>query len=753
MSSESINNTHLAPLVIQNNLEKTNSKLAVCLEHLSSGLRVNHPKDNPGTFSVDVHIQSYIDGLYSAKRNTNDAISLNNIAQDAVCEAITILQNARELAVQSANGTNTSLDRQCLQNSVNQIICEMSAIANNTSFNNMNLLNGSVSSVNFQTGPMANQAIPVSLPNINTNSIGANELTSNSSNGIEQASYGSYVEANGSSITVNSGLTNDIAASSTISFTPINSNASLGAPTVVTPVAGNTASDLAAAVNATNMAKASAYTAVNLTGFTITNGNTITIGTNPAHGTNVSGPVIDSTYIGGTNQETYSNVATAINANASMQNYGVYAIAAANQLTVISPNGYDITATSTGTATLGGMQILNSAGANIGSNAPLTAGNSLTAVGILSVESMQNVNMSFGDTKIFNSPSAINAGVFDTQSNNFMAAQTINVAGNQGNANISLNSNETANQVAISVNNSTDSTGVSATAITNAVLQNVSADGTVGFNLIGDNSVGVAISANVNTNDLTPLMQAINNVSGATGITAQTYNSNAAILLTDLQGNNIQITNFTHSAANVAEAVTPSNPVTGDGSSLPLPNYQSIQVLGNPDSNPNGTTVTLYAGGARNNINSTVVGGEVDFASISPFAVSSNIDGKTYSGSLFNAVAGTNNTSAFTSIADIDVSTSQGAQSAIGVIDQTITQLTQMSANFGAFGSRFDSSLRMISDNILNLEEARSAMMDTDIAHETAKLTKLQILSQSGLAVLAQANCINKEYLTLLQHN
>jgi flagellin len=59
----------------------------------------------------------------------------------------------------------------------------------------------------------------------------------------------------------------------------------------------------------------------------------------------------------------------------------------------------------------------------------------------------------------------------------------------------------------------------------------------------------------------------------------------------------------------------------------------------------------------------------------------------------------------------------------------------------------------MISDNILNLEEARSAMMDTDIAHETAKLTKLQILSQSGLAVLAQANCINKEYLTLLQHN
>jgi flagellin len=741
--SDSINANITA--LITNNLDNTMSKMQVSLNRLSSGLRIT-PKDDISAFILSTKLQSQIYGLQSARSNANDAISLTQITQSAVQGTIDILQHVRALAVQAANGSNTSVDRAALQVQINDMKNAMSGISAQTSFNNLNLLNGSVPSIDFQIGANANQLLMLGLPNTSTSNIGSNDLATRAGDSITQANYQVYQEANGTNITVNSGLTNALTSASTITLTPVNSNGTSGLATVITPTNGSTAAQLAATINATSLAQASGYTAVSLTGFAISgNANNITLGINTSNGVNIAGPVLSSATIGGSDAQTYSNVATLINASANMRANGIYAIASATDVKIISTSGYDITASSTGTATLAGMQILSSTATNVGSSATLTAGSSSTATGILSLGTGQNVNVSFGNTGIFNNATQVNAGVRDTQTINRLQEQTLIISGNTGTSNVTLTASQSAVSVAVAINNATSTTGVSATAQTTALIKGLSASGTVGFQLKADNNTLATVSASITTGDYTALIKAVNDVSGTTGITAKTSGANNVIELDNALGNDIQILNFTHSAAIVAPSVSALTPVAGDGSTLALPAFASIQVVGD-----SGSAVTLFSGGARNNVDSTTVGGSVTFHSASAFAVHSAIDGLTYSGSLFNTAANANSASSFSSVANIDISTSSGAQDAISVLDQAINQLTIASAGLGAAHSGFASTIANLTNMASAFEETHAKIADADFAAETAQLTKMQILASVGVALLAQANGMQREYLKLL---
>jgi flagellin len=92
-------NTNMPSLVAQGNLDTSNSRMATCLQRLSSGLRINSAKDDAAGLSIATRMASSISGLTVAKRNANDAISLAQIAEGALQETTTVLQRARELAV------------------------------------------------------------------------------------------------------------------------------------------------------------------------------------------------------------------------------------------------------------------------------------------------------------------------------------------------------------------------------------------------------------------------------------------------------------------------------------------------------------------------------------------------------------------------------------------------------------------------------------------------------------------------------
>jgi flagellin len=744
-------NTNMPSLTAQRNLETSSAKMATSLQRLSSGLRINSSKDDAAGLSIATRMQSSISGLTVAKRNANDAVSLAQIAEGALQETTNILQRARELAVQSANGTNASTDRKALQAEVNQIKSSMSSIANNTSFNGLKLLDGSLAATEFQVGALAKQTVVVSVASTKTADMGSNDLLSSATDGIMQANYETYSESNSSaaggagSVRANAGAGNAIAASSTITFTTTNSDGTTTASAAITPTATAPAYEIATAINTQAVAKASAYTAVSFVPI-IANGGTFTLGIKTANATTVVGPALTGANFTSGN----SAVATLINANANMRANGIYAIASSTDIKIISPVGYDIYGTSSAVTITGSMQLLDSAGANLG--AALTASNSsVNCPGILSLEVPQNVTVAHGDTLLFNSATTVKAGVRVAQTNNRLKAQTLTVAGNQGSSTVAVTAAQSAASLAVAVNNKTSTTGVSATASTQAIMQNLSVAGTVSFNLKGDNSTAVAISANITTADFSQLIKAINDVSGTTGITAKTSGANNVIELDNALGNDIQILSFGHSAGNAAETVTATNYITGDGSTLSLPAFASIEVKGNSVDNSGGNAVKLYAGGARNNIDSTVVGGDLKFSSSASFSVSSSVDGATYSGSLFAGVASLSKASTFSSIDSVDISTVAGAQSAITVLDQAINQLSEIRASLGSIQARFESTMRNLSNNIENLQSAMSRIMDTDFASETATLTKTQILSQAGIAILSQANSIPQGVLQLLQ--
>ena len=167
-------NTNIASLNAQRNLNASQNSLAVSLQRLSSGLRINSAKDDAAGLAISDRFTAQIKGLNQAARNANDGISLAQTAEGALGEVTNNLQRIRELAVQSSNATNSSSDRTALQAEVSQLLNEIDRVANQTSFNGVKLLDGSFSGAVFQVGANAGESITVtSITDANVAAIGS----------------------------------------------------------------------------------------------------------------------------------------------------------------------------------------------------------------------------------------------------------------------------------------------------------------------------------------------------------------------------------------------------------------------------------------------------------------------------------------------------------------------------------------------------------------------------------------------------
>lgn len=185
--------TNVASINAQRNLTKSQGDLSTSLQRLSSGLRINSAKDDAAGLAISDRMTSQIKGLSQASRNANDGISLTQTAEGALQESTNILQRVRELAVQSANSTNSSSDRLSLQSEVNQLVSELDRISETTSFNGIKLLDGSFQAQQFQVGADAGQTINVGVTKATSDSLGIEKLeTNNNVTGISVATTGNH---------------------------------------------------------------------------------------------------------------------------------------------------------------------------------------------------------------------------------------------------------------------------------------------------------------------------------------------------------------------------------------------------------------------------------------------------------------------------------------------------------------------------------------------------------------------------------
>ena len=163
-------NTNVASLNAQRNLGASQGSLGTAMQRLSSGLRINSAKDDAAGLAISNRMTAQTRGLNQAVRNANDGISLAQTAEGAMNEITNILQRMRELAVQSANDTNSADDRTSMQAEVTELISEVERIAKTTEFNNTSLLDGTFTDKIIHVGAKggADNEIKISIADMQT---------------------------------------------------------------------------------------------------------------------------------------------------------------------------------------------------------------------------------------------------------------------------------------------------------------------------------------------------------------------------------------------------------------------------------------------------------------------------------------------------------------------------------------------------------------------------------------------------------
>ncbi|AVF56321.1 B-type flagellin [Pseudomonas sp. URMO17WK12:I11] len=161
-------NTNITSLGVQKNLNRASEALGTSMSRLSSGLKINSAKDDAAGLQIANRLTSQIKGLSVAVKNANDGISIAQTAEGAMQESTSILQRMRELALQSANGSNSGDDRTSLQQEFTALSGELTRIANTTTFGGRNILDGSFQNVGFQIGASANETISFGMTDISS---------------------------------------------------------------------------------------------------------------------------------------------------------------------------------------------------------------------------------------------------------------------------------------------------------------------------------------------------------------------------------------------------------------------------------------------------------------------------------------------------------------------------------------------------------------------------------------------------------
>ena len=388
-------NTNMASLIAQNNLSNTQSNLTTAIQRLSSGLRINSAADDAAGYAISQNMTTQINGDNQAALNANNGVSLAQTAQGDLSTILTNLQSAYSLAVESANATNTSANRQALNDQVQQLLQENQRISLSSNFNGVNLLDGSFQGETFQVGSNSGSANQISIGGISSMQLDAL--------GGAGTSYSTTVT--GTSVT------------SALNAGDLTLNGYQVGASVVGSSAGQDASSaysIAQAINAISAQSGVTATASATTvSGTTTSGTAISADTVTINGIDV-GAIAGSTSSSGE----AANVAAAINAISAQTGVTATAATSGDSITLTAADGRNISVSGTSSGALAtaglaagtthaGLTLTsnNAQGITIGGNLPSSAG--LTS-GATAVQSTM-VGLSLANTDVLSASDAQNA--------------------------------------------------------------------------------------------------------------------------------------------------------------------------------------------------------------------------------------------------------------------------------------------------------------------------------------------------------
>lgn len=157
-------------------INNSQNKMQGLLEQLQTGKRINRAADDASGMAIANQLRSQHLGLSQAVRNSNDAISLTNIADGALQEYTDILMSIRDKTSAAVSDSNSAESRAALQSDINELVKSADAIASNTSFNGINLLDGTFTNKKFQTGAYSGQTTTISIDSVASTDLGIDAL-------------------------------------------------------------------------------------------------------------------------------------------------------------------------------------------------------------------------------------------------------------------------------------------------------------------------------------------------------------------------------------------------------------------------------------------------------------------------------------------------------------------------------------------------------------------------------------------------
>jgi flagellin len=690
-------NTNVASLNAQRNLNTSQSQLATSLQRLSSGLRINSAKDDAAGLAISERFTTQIRGLNQAVRNANDAISLSQTAEGALGEYGNILQRVRELSVQSANATNSSSDRAALNGEAQQLLQELGRISTQTQFNGQNVLDGSFTSAQFQVGANANQTISVSIGSAATTALGAYQYTNPTSAVSGTALASGDLTVNG----VNIGATADGSADTIVN--------AINNKTSETGVTASAASSITAANAPTrNQSLASGDLVINGVNIGATSGSN-SVATQGA------------------------NLVTAINLKTASTGVTATANATTGAITLSSTVGKTIAITSSNGAA-GAAKVENATGLEVSSSQTIaTATNTFTGTLGTSTASFGAVATD-GQTLIVNGTTYTfgdgTSGTVDKGTTATTTATNLMTAINTAEAAKGTGRRITASNVAGALTITSDYATSS-----NA---HVAITGTNGATVVNNAVAGAGVAA------------ASTAIVG--GVTYEFAFADAAVT-----GSNTKVIIGNSATANAQAFSTAVNArYTAVGTNIQASGGAAVITLTSDNKGAQGTADVTTAGtaaGAGLAAGGAAGGAAGTYAASTTYGtISLNSNAAYQVGGSNSAKAGLSSASAtLTSISTIDISSVSGANTALSLVDGALDQVSKIRASLGAVQNRFQSTIANLSATSENLSAARSRIQDADFAQETALMTRGQILQQAGTAILAQANSLPQNVLSLLR--
>lgn len=800
-------NTNIASLTSQNSLTKSQSALTTSMQRLSSGLRINSAKDDAAGLAISERMTSQIGGLNQATRNSNDGISMTQTAEGALSSISDSLQRIRELAVQSANGSNTDADRASMQAEASQLLSEIDRVSTQTKFNGKTLLDGSLNNQQFQVGANSGETISFSVGSARTSKLGSSDAAAITT--AQNAGTTALVEG---AFSLNGVMIGPSQAAADTASTAAAAGSSIAKAAAVN--AKSAQSGVTATVNATEVA-GSSMTAVADTGIVTINNVAINVSTTAdaasSRASVISAINASSKQTGVTAVDSGSDkggvkltAADGRNIDISFSGFTNNATAAketglaaagtnSGSITLNSDKAIVITSNQNGAAGSGGVK---DAGLTVGAYSAQTAYASTTAVaagatnltsivsGDFKINNAQ-VGSSLASSDTASSYAKVSSGIAKAAAINALSAQTgvtatANTTAVQGGATTAAPMSVGATSGALVINGVRTATITTTATSTTAQNRKATVDA---INAISgqtgviatdsnDDTKGVSLAA-ADGRNITAVQDTTitdNAVAGTYARTAGTLTAASTGLGFSMAGNdnNDAGTALTGTTALLAAALVANGGLTTGGATATQAAYDEAKAADTTAiavdaqlviANGAGTAaVKAAAVAAANALQDSSSAGRNLGTTTSTITLSSTKEFTVDTGTTGNGAKALNlNVGTYgagrsgDSLDKLNISTVEGANKALTAVDNALKTVNSARSDMGAVQNRFSAVVSNLQSTTENLTASRSRIRDADFATETASLSRGQILQQAGTAMLAQANSLPNGVMALLR--